>query len=101
MVFRSPYPDVVVPEVALTPFVLRRALELGDKPVPRKLVITSKTVGQSPQFSIEIKNWKTDLSFGPDTVTFSPPSGAQKVEMSKMPHIDEVPESTPLGGAKP
>jgi acyl-CoA synthetase (AMP-forming)/AMP-acid ligase II len=32
MVFRSPYPDVVIPEVALTPFVLRRALELGDKP---------------------------------------------------------------------
>jgi hypothetical protein len=77
-------------------------IELGDKPVPRKLVITSKTVGQSPQFSIEIKNWKTDVSsFGPDTFTFNPPSGAQKLDMTKMPHLDEVPESTPLGGGKP
>jgi acyl-CoA synthetase (AMP-forming)/AMP-acid ligase II len=28
----SPYPDVDVPDVALTPFVLERAAELGDKP---------------------------------------------------------------------
>lgn len=29
---RSPYADVVIPKVALTPFVLHRAAELGDKP---------------------------------------------------------------------
>jgi hypothetical protein len=76
-------------------------VELGDKPIPRKFVITSKTVGQSPQFSIEIKNWRTDVAFGPDAFTFTPPTGAQKVDMSKMPHVDEVPESAPFGGAKP
>jgi len=32
MIFRSPYPDVTIPEVALTPFVLQRAQELADKP---------------------------------------------------------------------
>lgn len=32
MIVRSPYPDVTIPDVALTPFVLRRAGELGDKP---------------------------------------------------------------------
>src|SRR3979411_2031239 len=32
MIFRSPYPDVAIPEVALTKFVLQRAAELGDKP---------------------------------------------------------------------
>jgi len=32
MIFRSPFPEVRVPEVALTPFVLRRADELRDKP---------------------------------------------------------------------
>src|ERR1700730_4430202 len=32
MIVRSPYPDVTIPEVAITPFVLRRAEELGDKP---------------------------------------------------------------------
>jgi acyl-CoA synthetase (AMP-forming)/AMP-acid ligase II len=32
MPIRSPFPDVTVPDTALTPFVLERARELGDKP---------------------------------------------------------------------
>ena len=32
MIVHSPYPDVSIPEVPLTPFVLQRARELGDKP---------------------------------------------------------------------
>jgi acyl-CoA synthetase (AMP-forming)/AMP-acid ligase II len=32
MVFRSPHPDVSIPDVTLTEFVLHRAAELGDRP---------------------------------------------------------------------
>ena len=32
MIFRSPYPDVAIPDVPLTPFVLRHAERLADKP---------------------------------------------------------------------
>ena len=32
MIFRGPYPDVAIADEALTPFVLERAQELGDKP---------------------------------------------------------------------
>ena len=32
MIFRSPYPDVNIPEVPLTPLVLRKAAEVPDKP---------------------------------------------------------------------
>jgi acyl-CoA synthetase (AMP-forming)/AMP-acid ligase II len=32
MIFRSRYPDVVIPHVPLTPFVLRHATRLADKP---------------------------------------------------------------------
>jgi acyl-CoA synthetase (AMP-forming)/AMP-acid ligase II len=31
MIFKGPYPDVDIPETALTPFVLHRAVELADK----------------------------------------------------------------------
>src|ERR1044071_6705134 len=31
MIFKGPYPDVEIPETALTPFVLHRADELADK----------------------------------------------------------------------
>ena len=32
MIMKSPYPDVTIPDVPLTAFVLRRAAELADKP---------------------------------------------------------------------
>ena len=32
MIFKGPYPDVEIPETALTPFVMHRAGELADKP---------------------------------------------------------------------
>ena len=32
MIIKGPYSDVTIPETALTPFVLHRAQELGDKP---------------------------------------------------------------------
>ncbi|HZN06137.1 MAG TPA: 4-coumarate--CoA ligase family protein [Pyrinomonadaceae bacterium] len=32
MIIKGPYPDVDIPETALTPYVLRRAKELSDKP---------------------------------------------------------------------
>jgi hypothetical protein len=32
MVIRSPFPDIEIPEVPLTDFVLAHASELGDKP---------------------------------------------------------------------
>jgi acyl-CoA synthetase (AMP-forming)/AMP-acid ligase II len=32
MIFRGPYPDVVIPDTPLTPFVLRHADRLADKP---------------------------------------------------------------------
>jgi acyl-CoA synthetase (AMP-forming)/AMP-acid ligase II len=32
MIFRSPYPDIAIPDTPLTPLVLRHAAQLGDKP---------------------------------------------------------------------
>ena len=32
MIFKSPHPDVEIPDVAFTPFLLERAAKHGDKP---------------------------------------------------------------------
>jgi acyl-CoA synthetase (AMP-forming)/AMP-acid ligase II len=32
MIFNAPFPDVTIPEIAVTPFVLEKAKTLGDKP---------------------------------------------------------------------
>lgn len=51
----------------------------GDKPLPRKYVITTKWVTGAPEYSLRLSNWKTD---GIDAAqfVFSPPAGAKKLE---------------------
>jgi len=34
---------------------------VGEQPVPRKLVITSKTLNSAPQYTLRIKDWKTGV----------------------------------------
>jgi hypothetical protein len=39
-------------------------IETGARPIPRKYVITSKGVGAAPQYTLRIKDWKTDALAG-------------------------------------
>ena len=34
-------------------------VETGSRPVPRKLVITTKTLNSAPQYTVRIKEWET------------------------------------------
>jgi acyl-CoA synthetase (AMP-forming)/AMP-acid ligase II len=51
MIFRAPFPDVTIPEVAITPFVLQKAKTLGDKPAiidgPSGHIITYAKLAES------------------------------------------------------
>lgn len=74
-------------------------IESGEKPVPRKYVITSKTLAGAPQYTLRLKDWKTDAFTDPDTFAFTPPVGATKVDLKSaaMAELDEVPPGTPAG----
>ncbi|MGJ5047233.1 DUF2092 domain-containing protein [Bradyrhizobium oligotrophicum] len=74
-------------------------VESGDKPVPRKYVITSKTVAGAPQYTLRLKDWKTDAFADADTFVFKPPVGATKVDLDSaaMAEFDEIPPGTPSG----
>lgn len=76
-------------------------IEPGAKPVPRKWVITSKTVTGAPQYTLKIKEWKTDANADGD-FAFKPPAGATKVALDStaMIEFDEVPPGTPAGAKK-
>src|SRR6267142_4542433 len=50
-------------------------IESGARPVPRKYVITSKTVAGAPQYTLRIKDWKTDVVADADAFVFKPASG--------------------------
>jgi hypothetical protein len=75
-------------------------IEMGDRPIPRKYVITSKTVTAAPQYTLRIKEWKTDAQISADSFTFSPPQGTKQVAAGDFPRADEVPDGTVMGGLK-
>jgi hypothetical protein len=77
-------------------------IESGARPVPRKYVITSKTVAGAPQYTLRIKDWKTDVAADADTFVFKPPAGVTKVDLDSgvMAEFDELPPGTPSGAKK-
>ena len=66
-------------------------VEVGDRPLPRKYVITSKSVGAAPQYSLRMRDWKTGVSPAPDAFAFKPPEGSSGVAITLLKDIDEVP----------
>ncbi len=75
-------------------------IEAGSRPIPRKYVITSKAVGAAPQYTLRIKDWKTDAPAGADAFAFTPPPGANKVALDSLVNFDEVPQGIIAGGKK-
>lgn len=55
-------------------------IEEGERPLPRKLVITTRDMVNAPQFSVITTNWNLEPSFTAATFSFTPPEGAQRVE---------------------
>jgi hypothetical protein len=73
-------------------------VEVGANPIPRKFVITSKSVAAAPQYTLVIKDWKTDVQADAATFTFKPPAGATDVGFDALANLDEIPPSTPAKG---
>ena len=72
-------------------------VDVGDKPVPRKLVITSKTVNSAPQYTFRVRHWKTGSALAPAAFKFVPPAGAEKIDPEALIELDELPPEAPAG----
>jgi hypothetical protein len=55
-------------------------IEDGDKPLPRKFILTSKKVTGEPQFTVLIRNWDLAPKLTDKEFVFVPPKGAKKIE---------------------
>lgn len=77
-------------------------IQTGAQPIPRKYVITSKTLAGAPQHTLRIKDWKTDAIADEAAFTFKPPEGAIKASLDSdvMIEFDEVPAGTVEGAKK-
>jgi hypothetical protein len=73
-------------------------VEVGENPVPRKMVITSKTLNNAPQYTLRVKSWKTDVQPAQDAFAFVPPAGAKKLSSDALIELDELPQPAAEGG---
>jgi hypothetical protein len=73
-------------------------IESSARPIPRKYVITSKGIGEAPQYTLRIKEWKTDVPA--DAFAFKPDTSAKKIALGELGDIDEVPQGTAKTGGK-
>jgi hypothetical protein len=55
-------------------------VEDGDKPLPRKFVLTSKKVAGEPEFTVLIRSWDVAPKLTNAEFNFTPPKGAKKIE---------------------
>ena len=68
-------------------------VEVGKSPIPRKMVITSKTMNSAPQYTLRVKEWKTGVAPARDAFLFKAPTGAQKLSADALIDLDELPQS--------
>ena len=75
-------------------------VEVGERPIPRKMVITSKTVNSAPQYTLRVKGWKTGVEPAPDAFAFVPPATATKLSPDALVELDELPQDSTTGETK-
>jgi hypothetical protein len=59
-------------------------IEDGDKPLPRKFILTSKKVTGEPQFAVVIRSWDMAPKLTDKEFSFAPPKGAKKIEFLQL-----------------
>lgn len=64
----------------------------GDRPYPVRLIVTSKKVAGSPQYQVDVTNFKSDGQVTTTDFNFVPPPGAKLVQPSELKSFDELPD---------
>jgi hypothetical protein len=62
----------------------------GPNPYPCRYVITSKTVDQAPQFTMEIRDWKAGAAVPASDFSFKPAAGAKRLDAKDIEALKET-----------
>ena len=63
----------------------------GDRPYPCRYVVTTKKVKGWPQYTVDVRNWKTGAEVAADDFAFKAPPDARKLKPGEFPDADELP----------
>jgi hypothetical protein len=75
----------------------------GARPYPCRYVIASKLVADGPEYSIQIRDWKTGSEVVSDGFAFKAPAGARQVDVKDLKQIkdmSDLPGNFVIGGKK-
>jgi hypothetical protein len=72
----------------------------GGRPYPCRYVIDSKLVAGAPEYSVEVRDWKTGNEVASDDFSFKNPTNAKKVDLKDVGNTDELPKFFTEGGSK-
>lgn len=72
----------------------------GSRPYPCRYVITSKLVAGGPQYSVQIRDWKTGDKAAAGDFRFKVPANARKVDLKDLRDSDDLPSNFRIGGSK-
>jgi hypothetical protein len=69
----------------------------GDHPYPCRYVITTTKVKGWPEYTIDVRNWKTGSEVATDDFSFKAPANAKMLKPGQLPGIDELPRALVKG----
>jgi hypothetical protein len=72
----------------------------GARPYPCQYVITSKLVADAPQYSVQVRDWKTGNEVTSDDFSFKNSTNAKKVDPKNLGDTDELPKIFTKGASK-
>ncbi len=72
----------------------------GKRPYPCRYVITSKGIALSPQYSIQIRDWKAGNDVASDDFGFNKPANATKVDLEDLQGMSVFPDHFKRGAAQ-
>lgn len=72
----------------------------GKRPYPCRYVITSKLISGGPQYTIQIRDWKTGGEVPATDFRFKNPTKANRVELKDLKGTADLPNHFKRGGAK-
>jgi hypothetical protein len=67
----------------------------GDRPLPCKYVIASKTVAASPDYTVRFRNWSSGQAAPATAFNFAPAKGAKSVAFDQLVAIGDLPPPAP------
>ena len=73
----------------------------GDRPYPCAFVVTSKRIASGPEYSIQVRDWKTGDEVAKDDFVFANSTNAAKMEITELKaKIGDLPDNFRVGDAQ-